>query len=204
MNIQRLVSNMLESNVYIIEKDNKVIIIDCGCELEMVVNAVGSRKVVGIFLTHGHYDHSKYCNQYAEKFNVPIYANKKICETLKDSEAIYSEDGSIINDLKRFKFIENDCTLNIDCFKIECFSCGGHCSCCECYLIDGNLFAGDVLFERSVGRTDLKGSDKSEMYDTLCKLENVNFERVFSGHGEGTSREEQQKNIKVYKRFLTR
>ncbi len=195
---------MLESNVYILEKDNKVLIIDSGCQLELIEKAVGERKVVGVLLTHGHYDHSKYCNQYAERFNVSIYASKNIAQTLKDKEANYSEDGCTIDDLSKFVFIEKDGKLNIDCFEIECFEAGGHCKCCMCYLIEGNLFAGDVLFARCIGRTDLKGSDKNEMFNSLCKLENVDFKQVYSGHGESTSNIEQQKNIKVYKKFLTR
>ncbi len=204
MKIERLVSKLLESNVYLVEKDDNVIIVDCGCEVESVVEAVRGKKVVGILLTHGHYDHSKYCNEYAEKFGVKIYANSKIAETLTDKIAIYSEDGNIISDLSNFIFIEDDCKLTIENFVVECFSCGGHCKCCECYIIEGNLFAGDVLFERSIGRTDLKGSDKNEMYDSLCKLENLNFDHTYSGHGESTDSVQQKKNIAVYKRFLTR
>lgn len=204
MKIERFISNILESNVYIVEKDGKVLIIDCGCNPEIIKNAVGERKVVAILLTHGHYDHSRYCNDYAKIFNTFIYANSNIAETIKDREAIYSEDGSTIDDLSNIKFIDEDCTLKIENFEIQCFACGGHCKCCECFLIDGNLFAGDVLFERSIGRTDLKNSCKKEMYDTLCKLEKLDFQNVFSGHGESTTFAEQQKNIKVYKRFMTR
>ncbi len=204
MKIEKFVSNMLQSNVYLVEKENKILIVDCGCETEVIKKAVGNRKVVGVLLTHGHYDHSKYCNEYAKAFDVSIYANRKIADTLKDKTAIYSQDGSIIENLSHFKFIEHDGMIKIDCFEIECFACGGHCKCCECFLIEGNLFAGDVLFERCIGRTDLVDSNKKEMVDSLCKLENLNFDRVFSGHGEGTTRDEQLKNISVYKRFLTR
>ena len=204
MKVKRLISDILDSNVYVVEKGDEAIIVDCGCKAIDVEKELGDKKVVAILLTHGHFDHSKYCNEYAKKFNAKIYANKNITQTLSDSEAIYSDDGFIIDDYSNFELIEKDCILKLGNFEVECFACGGHCKCCECYLIEGNLFAGDVLFERSIGRTDLKGSSREEMYSSLCKLENLTFDRAYSGHGEDTSWEEQQKNIKVYKRFLKR
>lgn len=204
MNISRIVSSLLDSNVYILEKNNEVLIIDCGVEVEKLERFVEGKKVLAVLLTHGHHDHSKYCNDYAKKFGVKIYANEKIKSTLLDKEAIYSEDGSIIDNLSNFIFLNEDCALNIGEFNIDCYQAGGHCQCCECYLTDENLFAGDVLFERSIGRIDLKGSSKEEMLSSLNKLEKLKFKTVYSGHGESTTYEEQMKNIRVYKRFLTR
>ena len=204
MNITKIVSNLLDSNVYVLEKDGEIILVDCGVEFESVEQVISGKKVLAVLLTHGHNDHCKYCNDYAERLGVKIYANEKIKSTMTDKEAIYSDDGSTINEFSNFVFLSEDCSLKIGEFIIYCYPCSGHCQCCECYLIDGNLFAGDVLFERSIGRIDLKTSNKEEMLSSLNKLEKLDFKTVYSGHGDSTSYEQQMKNIKAYKRFLTR
>lgn len=204
MKITRLVSNILKSNVFILEKEGHCLIIDSGCDLDAVIDVVGDNKVDGLLLTHGHYDHCANCLIYAKAFNTKIYANKKIISTMTNKNAIYSEDNVTFDNFLDFVFIENDCTLNLANFEIQCFSIGGHSKCCEGYLIDGNLFAGDVLFNKSIGRTDLVGSDKKEMLCSLCKLENLSYNKVYSGHGEESDYQNQMKNIKVFKRFLMR
>lgn len=204
MEIKRFVSKLLDSNTYVLKNGNEALIIDCGCQPSILEEALNGEKVVGILLTHGHYDHSKYCNEYAQKFDCKIYASAAAAETLRDSEANYSEDNFTIEDHSRFELIEKDGILNIGSFEVQCFSAAGHCKCCECFLIDGNLFAGDVLFERGIGRTDLKGSSKDEMLASLSKLGKLEFDRCFSGHGDESLREEQYKNINIFKRFLSR
>jgi len=146
MQIENIISDILESNTYILKKDGEALIVDCGCTLDKVENAVGVNKVVGVLLTHGHYDHSINCNEYAKKFGCKIYANAMAAETVTDFEANYSDDKSVIEDLSNFVFIEKDMTLVLGNFQVECISAPGHCHCCECYLVEGNLFAGDVLF----------------------------------------------------------
>lgn len=205
MQIQRLLGQYLEANVYVLTNDkNESLIIDSGATVQDVKSAVGSSKVVAILLTHGHYDHSAFANEYAKFFDCPIYASNHIKQTMTDGEAIYSEDHSTINDFSRFVFIEDDQKLKLGGFEIDCFYTPGHSVCCECYLIENNLFAGDVLFNGGIGRTDLKFSSKKQMISSLNKLGSVKFETAFSGHGEQSDYDFQMKNIKIFTKFLTR
>jgi len=66
-----------------------------------------------------------------------------------------------------------------------------------CFLSDdGKLFSGDTLFHGSVGRTDLKSGDFSQIRHSVCdKLFSLPDDTsVFPGHGCKTS-------IKFEKRF---
>lgn len=205
MEINKLIGQFLEANVYIVSKDNECLIVDGGAFLYDTIKAVGKNKVVGILLTHGHYDHSCHVAEYAKFFGCKVYASAEVVKTLTDAKALYSEHGETIEDLSRFEYIDEDKTIKIGNFSVECFHCPGHSPCCECYLVDGeNLFSGDVLFDKSIGRTDLIGSNKEDMYKSLCKLENVKFSHCYSGHGEKSDYAMQMKNITVFKRFLTR
>ncbi len=204
MKINKIVTNLYESNTFVIEKNGQVLIIDAGAELSKVQRAVGECKVVGILLTHGHYDHSAFCNEYAKAFSCPIFARDRAEETMTNERAIYSEDGGVIGDLSRVKFISEDCILQLGDFSVECITTEGHSPCSMCYKIDDFFFAGDVLFENGIGRTDLVGGDKKQMLATLEKLDNINFEKLFSGHGEESTYHAQKKNISIFKRFLAR
>ncbi len=204
MKIEKVISDYLDANVFLIGDEKQCIIVDAGVNLESIKPVVANRKVLAILLTHGHFDHSRYCNDYANFFSCKIYASSEIINTMQDKEAIYSDKGQIINDFQNFIFLENDEDFKLDNYYVQSYYCPGHSICCRCYLINGILFAGDVLFDRSVGRTDLKFSNKKDMVSTLEKLDKLAFDKVFSGHGNSSTFAEQKKNILVYKKFLSR
>lgn len=204
MKITQLVSQFLESNTFIVEKDESVVIVDCGCEIKDVKRVVGDKTVEGIFLTHGHYDHSAYCNDYAKEFGCSIYANINIKQTLADKIAIYSEDYSIIDDFSHFKFVKDDCEIKLKNFDIKCHAFPGHSPCCEGYIIDENFFSGDFLFAKSFGKVNLKNGNKDDMLVSFDKVKNIDFKNIYSGHGEESTKEDLLKHMPVYKKFLTR
>ena len=204
MKIHKLTSDYINANVFILEKNNKCLIIDCGVSLEEVEKVVENREVVGILLTHGHYDHSRFCLKYSKRFNCKIFASKYITKMIKDPEAIYSPNGEIISDFSNFVLFSKDVDFKLVDFKINAYYCPGHSICSACYMIDENLFAGDVLFNKGIGRTDLKYSDTKDMLDTLLKLNKLTFKTVYSGHGQESNFSEQQRNISVFIKFLKR
>lgn len=202
MKITQIVSDELDSNVFVCQNEKLTFIVDCGATLDKVREAVKG-KVSAIFLTHGHYDHAKYALEYAKSFGCKIYANKNITEILPDPAKNYGENFSI-QDFSDFIFLEGDGSVVIDGQQIKYFHCPGHSKCCTCFLIDDDFFTGDVLFAQGIGRTDLFGGSKAQMLASLQKLQNVPFERAHSGHGADSSKTEQEKNIKVFLRFLSR
>lgn len=203
MKISQIVSKFLDSNTFIVEDNEKVFIFDCGVEPQRIKDLINGKKVIAIFLTHGHYDHSRYAVEYAKEFNCKIYANIFVKETMQDCKKNYGEGFSIKN-FEDFIFIEGDGILRFEDIYIEYFSTKGHSKCSCCYLLDNNLFAGDVLFYQGIGRTDLYGGNKKEMLESLKKIEKIDFENLYSGHDKNSNRKQQEKNIQVFERFLSR
>ena len=204
MKIERAVSKFLDSNVFVIKKNGQCIIVDAGCDLAQIKQMVGQNKVCGVFLTHGHYDHSLYVQDYIREFGCKVFASERVCSTLADGDANYSEGQFAIDDFENFEFVKDGEELSLGEFEVKCIEGRGHSGCSMLYLICGHLFAGDVLFESGIGRTDLVGSNRQEMYQTLCKLEKLDFDFCYSGHGESSTKEKQSKNIALFKRFLSR
>ena len=64
----------------------------------------------------------------------------------------------------------------------------GHTVGGTCYLADGYVVTGDVLFVGGCGRTDFTGGDTSAMWRSLQRLAELPEEtRVFPGHNYGTT-----------------
>lgn len=204
MKLDKIIGDWYDVNCYCLSNDNnECLIIDAGAKVEEMKGLVGDKKVVGILLTHGHFDHSLYLQEYIETFKADVFGNENIIKTLKDHTLNQTDDWGISEDLE-INLLKGDGKIKVGCFEIEYFSCPGHAPCCECYKIGDLLFGGDVLFNSGIGRLDLKGCDKEEMKKSLDKLAKVEFRTLYSGHGEESSFERQKRNIGVFSRFLNR
>ena len=203
METVKLTSQHLSSNVFILKKDNGMLIIDCGVEISIVKKIVGKNKVVGILLTHGHFDHAMYAQEYAKAFSCKIFSSKFAKEELSAPAKNYGETFKIDN-FENFDFLDGQGKFQIGYFHIQYLSTPGHCKSCMCFLIEDQLFAGDTLFDNGIGRTDLYGSSKEEMIASLEGLEKISFDTCHSGHGEDSAYERQIRNIKIFQKFLKR
>jgi len=57
MQIETIPVGMLQANCYIVTKNNKAVIIDPGDELNKIQKQIKDKEVVGILVTHHHFDH---------------------------------------------------------------------------------------------------------------------------------------------------
>lgn len=204
MQTKRIVSNHLESNTYFASIADECVIIDAGAEIGSVIKAVNGKRVVGILLTHGHFDHAFNILEYAAYFSCKIYASKKAETNLSDPNKNYGENFAI-SDFKNFVWVDDGSELSLGKhFNISCYALPGHTACCMGYLIENTLFAGDFLFKQGVGRIDLHDSSKQSMLSSLQKVKTIPFEIVASGHGEMSTATEQKRNIEIFIKFLSR
>lgn len=83
--------------------------------------------------------------------------------------------------------VDHHDTLVIGRLTITFLHTPGHTPGSQCFLVDGRLISGDTLFIGSCGRTDLPGSDPSEMYYSLTqRLAALPDDTVlFPGHNYG-------------------
>jgi hydroxyacylglutathione hydrolase len=83
--------------------------------------------------------------------------------------------------------VDNHDTLSVGRLTLTFLHTPGHTPGSQCFLIDGRLVSGDTLFIGSCGRTDLPGSDPTEMYYSLTqRLGALPDETIlFPGHNYG-------------------
>jgi len=104
MVIKKVVVGPLEENCYIVENNNKCIIIDPGDEFEKIIKNI-SCDVVGILITHYHFDHVGALQALKEKYkieennyNIPDF-DFEIIKTpghTIDSQTFYFKDDNIM------------------------------------------------------------------------------------------------------------
>ena len=196
----KFMMNLFDQNTYVLSNKKEAIIIDAGAELEDVLEAVENKKVLGVLMTHLHFDHFWNIDEYLDKFDCPVYVvqgfeNKFEKPELNCSPIVKKE---IVKNVKKeqIKYYENH--LKIGSFDIDVFFTPGHSADCVCLLIGDKLFSGDTVFVDGVGRTDLYDSDNNQMADSLEKIKEIKYSEIYPGHYEKSTKEKTDKIINYY------
>jgi glyoxylase-like metal-dependent hydrolase (beta-lactamase superfamily II) len=103
--------------------------------------------------------------------------------------------------------VDNHDTLGVGRFTLTFLHTPGHTPGSQCFLVDDRLVSGDTLFIGSCGRTDLPGSDPSEMYYSLTQRLGAlpDSTLLFPGHNYGgpTSTLGNEKQHNPFMRFAS-
>lgn len=203
MQVKRIISKVYESNTYIIINGEEALIIDGGATSEEIKRgfSVSSAKVVGVLVTHGHFDHSFYLEKYIDRFKCKVYLAREAKETLADPNKNYGDNFSIKAG-KNYKCLDGDGEIQISSFNVKYYHTPGHSKCCMTYLIDDKLFSGDTVFKKTIGRTDLYGGSDKEMKESLEKIIKLPFKEVYPGHGNQGTYDDIKRVTDVYIPFL--
>lgn len=204
LEVKRIVGKLLDSNTFVVIKGGECVIIDAGAQVDDVAVAVGKNKVRAVLLTHGHYDHSFYAKDYAKAFGCDIYTSIASREYLANAEYNYSEGKFQIDDFSGFQFLSGNGKLNLGEIEVNYFSLGGHSKGDMAFKIGDDIFVGDILIEREIGKIDLYGGDKAKMKESLMFLLNEDFKTIHSGHGNDNSKANQIKVLNLWIKFLGR
>lgn len=195
--------SICDTNSYlVISEQNNAVLIDAPADADYIL---GEAKLYGctikkIFLTHGHFDHIGAVADLVDKTGCEVYIH------VMDKRKLTSEDGMLANyfrsrgnrvytgDVK--VFTEND-ILTLDELEFDVLETPGHTSGSVCFICGTNMFSGDTLFARSIGRTDMPDGDMEMMKRSLVKIADLGGDlTVYPGHmGITTLKEERKYNI---------
>jgi hydroxyacylglutathione hydrolase len=84
-----------------------------------------------------------------------------------------------------FDFFLTEGSLKAGGVELEIIHTPGHSpgSICIYWPSRKALFAGDVIFEQGVGRTDLPGGSSAQLKDSIERLSSLDIEFLLPGHG---------------------
>lgn len=186
MEIRTLKLGLYQTNTYILIKNDKAIIIDPGSKVERIQALIKeSEQVVGICLTHGHFDHIGAVDDLVELYHCPVYIHDEDFDLTQDPEKNYSQTKKI--KLKSKLCFYKD-SMQIMDFNFEVYHTPGHTKGSVCLKFDNDLFTGDTLFKGSIGRTDLFGGSSQQMKQSLRFIRSLNHDyNVYPGHDSITT-----------------
>jgi glyoxylase-like metal-dependent hydrolase (beta-lactamase superfamily II) len=173
-------------NTYLLVKDNKCIAIDPGFN-EVKINdylTKHSLKMVGIILTHGHYDHIGNGFVLAKQLHIKVYAHSEE-KSIVETNHLASELGCVPNiDASLIEYFSGK-TLTIDIFSFDILLLKGHTPGGTCLKYHNYVFSGDVIFYDSVGRTDLVLGNANDMKQSINKFKQYynDDDLILPGHG---------------------
>ena len=202
----------LQTNAYILTNEqNECIIFDPGHEGEKLVTYLQEEqlKPLAVLLTHAHFDHIGAVDAVRDAFHIPVYVHKEEADWLGDATV----NGSQIFMMNRSitakpadHIIDAEGALAIGSFNFEIFETPGHSpGSISYYCKEANaVFSGDVLFQMSIGRTDLPGGSFAELIGSIEEKLFVlpDETAVLCGHGPETSIGFEKENNPFYSKEL--
>lgn len=197
--IERLVFNPFQENTYFVYDETlKCAIIDPGCsdrwendELDKFVKSKGLQPVAHLY-THCHLDHVFGIAHVHRKYGLlPVMhpESVKILQTAPAQSRMFGVDAEEI--IEPESFINEGDKIQIGNSVLEVLYTPGHVDGHVCFVSHEGRFviAGDVLFNGSIGRTDLPTGDFDLLAENIRqKLYTLPADYlVYPGHGPHTT-----------------
>jgi glyoxylase-like metal-dependent hydrolase (beta-lactamase superfamily II) len=197
--IKIFVFNPFQVNCFVVyDETNQCVIIDASCyhpgEYDSLYNFISANSLtpVAVLNTHGHVDHLTGTSKVCAKYSIGLAMHSGDLKLLENAVAYGRTFGfdietppqpqSWLNDNEVFRFGNSELTA---------FHAPGHSSgSLLFYFKDANfLITGDVLFEGSIGRTDLPGGDYNQLIRSIqTKIMVLPMNTVvYPGHGPSTT-----------------
>lgn len=191
MKIKRLIGGSLESNGYIIynAEGGNCYVIDPGYDGKRYIGELDKMKlkILGILLTHHHYDHVDAVMDIVNRYGCPVYLHAEDCDMYGKNVDVKLDDGDI---------------LKLDDQEIQVLHTPGHTKGGVCYYNDRHkvAFTGDTIFNVDLGRTDLKDGSPKQMENTIRNVISqwTDDTTIYPGHGDPATMKYVKNNNREY------
>lgn len=207
MQVKTFICNMLHENCYVVydEQSREAAIIDPGFywedEKQLLTGFVRDNglQVKYLLCTHLHFDHIFGVSFVADTFGVKLSASLFDAPWLDNFTQTVARFGIRPNAAPRpveHPLHDGD-ILTLGDHTLECIATPGHSAGGMCFYIkeEAMLFAGDTLFQSSIGRTDFSDGNYAQLIHSIQNrlLGLPAHTVVYPGHGDTTTIEDEIK-----------
>jgi hydroxyacylglutathione hydrolase len=183
----------LQANCYLVwDEANTACAVDPGGEPERLARLVEKKglQLEAVLVTHGHFDHVEGVKEFAEATGAKVYCSRQVRPVLSGSQGC-SATGYPIPSVGEpvIEVVEDGTTVTVGTLTATVIATPGHTPGDVTYEIGGGLFCGDLLFRRSVGRTDFPGGNFAQLLGSVARLVKLypGDTPVYPGHMDPTS-----------------
>ncbi|HEX6261522.1 MAG TPA: MBL fold metallo-hydrolase [Actinomycetota bacterium] len=184
--------NPFQTNCWAVSADGseETVVVDPGFQPEQVRDMVerAGRRIVAVLATHGHADHIASVPAVCGP-DIPLYIHEADELALTDQGAWGA--GMPVPDRYRpeeVRTVKDGDVLEFAGFRIRVRHTPGHTPGSVCYVTDGFLFSGDLVFRDTIGRHDFPNSSSRDMFESLRWFLTLRDDLdVYPGHGPQTT-----------------
>lgn len=179
----------LQANAYVLyqpERDD-ALVIDPGAEPEIIHAMLDGRRLSGIVLTHGHFDHIGAVSS-LRSADAPVYIHRADADMLTRPDLNLAYLMQQTSDCGAADVLLEEGDITISGIRFQVLHTPGHTPGSICLRCGMDLFTGDTLFCRGYGRTDLPGGNAQQIRQSIRRLLSLDPGlRVHPGHGPSTT-----------------
>ncbi len=193
MLLEVLTVGPLEENCYLIGCAPRCAVVDPGAESDRIFHAIDRLGLVPerILLTHGHIDHIAHCAHVAERYGLEVWVHRADLPYLQGPQ--WPELEAMLGARPcpaPAGWLEEGVEVAVAGLTLRVLHTPGHTPGGVCLIDETSreILAGDTLFQRGIGRTDLPGGDGPTLARSIRdKLFALDGDwRVLPGHGPET------------------
>lgn len=195
MIIAHTATGPFKTNSYVVgcEKTSQGILIDAApfsAKKLLDIIQEESLTIVGIYLTHTHFDHFADAAELKEKLKCPLFVHKGDLENLHKPGSDGIPNFLQITPAQEDGLIEEGQIIRFGDLSFTVIHTPGHSPGGVCFYFEREkvLFSGDVLFKGTHGNVNFKGSNAAHMDTSLLRLMELPDDViVYPGHSSKTT-----------------
>lgn len=184
-----LTNSFFNSQTYMLANDRSddVWLMDCG-DVEQIVRHIGTKTLLGVMLTHAHFDHIYGLNDLLKQFpDALVYTNECGKEGLLNARknmSFYHETPFVFEYPENIRIVNDGDEIELsEGLKAQVVSTPGHHPSCLSYIIDDAIFTGDSYIPGTKVVTNLPRGDKRQAQESLEKIMQLSKTlTVYPGH----------------------
>lgn len=194
MNVVQIPGGQFVENCYLVidEAANACAVIDPGEQAGLILHKLRASGAtpVGIWLTHAHIDHVLGVPELAAETGAPVYLHpddRELYDAVPDQASWFGLTAEPLPPPDRELAAGERLTVGGLEFTVR--HAPGHSPGHVVFAGHGAVFGGDVLFQGSIGRTDLPGGDFDTLIGSIERelLVLPDSTIVYTGHGPATT-----------------